>query len=53
MWSMMTMTMTIIVIIIVIGTKGCRGCMGEFFELQRKKGWAAQDLKATIEDLAQ
>ena len=34
------------------GTKGCRACMGEFFELQRKKGHKARDLKNTFEDLA-
>ena len=33
------------------GSKGCRACMGEWFELQRKKGFAARDLKTTIEAL--
>ena len=33
------------------GTKGCRGCMGDWFELQRKKGFAARALKSTIEAL--
>ena len=33
------------------GTKGCRGCMGDWFELQRKKGFAARALKSTIQSL--
>ena len=33
------------------GSKGCRGCMGEYFELQRKKGFQARALKSTVEAL--